>query len=116
MDLLAEVGRDDRSIQPDLLGRALGDQPSEVQCDDAVAGRHHQGNVVLHEHDADAELGSEGTDLLAELDAFVVIQPGCGFVEEQQRRLGADRPGDADERAWPCDSCEARTDAGDVEI
>ena len=54
---------------------------------------------MLDEEDAHPPLVGEPADELGELAALVLVEAGGRLVEQQDRRAGGDRPGDADEPA-----------------
>src|SRR3954454_7588952 len=53
----AEVRVDHRWIVADLIRRTGGDDATEIEHDDPLAGRHHERNIVFDEHHGDAERG-----------------------------------------------------------
>ena len=74
---LAQVG---------LGGRAVGEQPAQVQHADAVGEAEHDVQVVLDEQDRD--LAWEGLHQLGEAAALGGGHAGGRLVEQQQRRAG----------------------------
>ena len=96
---VAEVGVAHRLVAADLRGRAAGDHAAEVDHHDAVAGRHHEADVVLDEEHAHVALVGEPPDEAGELGALVLVEPGGGLVQHHHRRPGRHRSGDADEPA-----------------
>ncbi len=72
---------------------------AEVDDDDAVAGRHHEADVVLDEQHRHVALVGEPADEPRELGALALVEPGGRLVEHHDRRPRRDRAGDADQPA-----------------
>src|ERR671914_127309 len=49
-----EIGGDHVGMSPDLVRRALGDLPAEIEDRDALGDFHDETHVVFDEHDRDA--------------------------------------------------------------
>src|SRR5262245_40878358 len=94
--LAAEVGLDDVRVGPHLGRRALGDLAAEVEHVHAVRDRHHEVHVVLDEEDREVVLLADPSDQAGELPDLLVVQAAGRLVEEQQPRLGDERPRELD--------------------
>jgi hypothetical protein len=70
---LAQIGVTHRRVGLHLLGLADGQDPPEIEDGDAVALRHHEADVVLHEQDGTGLLASDLLDPLAEARRFGVV-------------------------------------------
>ena len=79
-----------------LGGRALGERPSLVEHLDAVADLHHERHVVVDQEHARLVVVAHGADDGGELGHLALGQPGGRLVEQQEARLGRERPGDAE--------------------
>ena len=82
----AQIGLDDLGVLLDFRRRTLGDLLPEVQDDDPVRNVHHGRHVMLDKQNGDAAV----PDLSDDLDrppGFVMVHPGEGFVEKQDRRV-----------------------------
>src|SRR5580700_4549944 len=96
--VLAQVGRDDLRVPADDLGRALGDDLAELEHHHPVADAEDQAHVVLDEEHRLALVG-EAAQGDAEFLALGAVQAGGRLVQAEQRRLGDQGAGDADELA-----------------
>src|SRR5262245_8689649 len=89
----SEIGRDDRGVAPDLVGRALGNLAPVVEDGDPVAQTHDKPDVVLDQE----ECRTVGTDFLEkprQLHRLGRVHPRGGLVESKQPWLGRQRPGE----------------------
>ena len=71
------------------------DQPALVEDVDRAAQRHHQGQVVLDQADAEAVVG-QAAEHRGEHLGLLLGLAGRGLVEQQQPRVGHQRPGHLD--------------------
>ena len=79
--------------------RALGDLDAVVERHDAVGDPLDHVHVVLDHEDRQPELVAQPADHLGHLVRLVRVHPGGGLVEQQQPRLGRERPGDLEAAA-----------------
>ena len=62
----------------------------------SLADVHDQLHIVLDQEDADLEAVADEADEIHQLDFFLRIHPGSGFVEQQDFRTCGQGPGDFD--------------------
>src|SRR5512142_287738 len=86
----AEIGRRHGRVVLDLARGARRDHLPEVEDHDRVADGHHQVHVMLDHHER--SLGGQVADEPAELGQFALVQAAGGLVEQDQARLGDQRP------------------------
>src|SRR6266404_773201 len=87
----AEIGLDDPLVGLNYRGRPFRDLDPVVEYDNVVGDRHHQIHVMLDHQDRDAEL-ADLDDQPAKLSRLLWVQAGGRFVEQEQLRLGSERP------------------------
>ena len=88
-----QVGLDNGRVPLDLRWAAGGDDLAEAEHYHPLGDGHHQAHVVLDEQHTDAELAVHAADDAGQLDFLRRVGPGRRFVQEQQLRPGAERPG-----------------------
>src|SRR5215218_3168150 len=98
--LLPEVGLDHLRVGAHLGGRALGDLPSEIENVDAVADRHDERHVVLHQEDRQLEVLLQAPERALQLLDLFVVEAAGRLVQEQQARP-------RDERARQLDALQS---------
>src|SRR5260370_42581604 len=82
----SEIGRDDVRMRLDLVRRAFGDLPAEVEHHNALRDLHYQAHVVLDQQHRDAAV-VDAQDGVRERLRFFRVEAGGGLVEQQQPRL-----------------------------
>ena len=97
----AEVGLDHGRVRTHLRGRPLGDLPTEAHDVDVVGDPHDEVHVVLDEEHGELEVVADLLDEHAELRHLLVVQPARRLVEEEQARLGDERPRELDALLGP---------------
>lgn len=90
---LPEVCLDDVGVLGDFPGCSLGDHLSVIQYENLVRYAHDQLHIMFDEQDGDALLVPDPGDEMVELTGFLGVHAGCGFVEQEQERLGGHGPG-----------------------
>ena len=102
----------------DLGRQPVGDLAAEVHGDDVVGDAHHQAHVVLDQQGAEAEVGSQPHDQLAQVVHLGVGEAAGRLVEQQQARAAHQRPGQLDplQRAERQPAGRAERDVGQVEL
>src|SRR6266542_2098637 len=88
-----QVGVEHGLILADLTGRPVGDLAPVVEHRHAIGDVHHHAHVVLDQGDGGAELAVDVEDEAAHVFLLLDVHPGHGLVEQQQRGLGRQRPG-----------------------
>src|SRR5882672_1825365 len=88
----SEIGVEHRLVLAHLLGRAVGDLAAVVQHDHAVGDVHDHAHVVLDERHRRAELAVHVEDEAAHVLFLLDVHAGHGLVEQQELRLGGQRP------------------------
>ena len=68
----------------EMVGAAVGDDPAPGQEEDPVGEFFGLGQVVGGEHDRGVLLVGEAEDQVVEVSARLGVEPGGGFVEEEQ--------------------------------
>src|SRR5437763_9379439 len=97
--LLAEVGVADELAVADF-GRGAGHEGlAEVEDVDRVADLEDQAHVVLDHEDADAALGEEVGEEMAEGLALLDVEAGGRLVEEEDPGAAGQGPGQFDQPA-----------------
>src|SRR5215467_9810693 len=87
-----EVGVHHRLILAHDLGRAVGDLPAVVEHDHAIGNVHDHAHVVLDQRDGGAELVVHVEDEAGHVLLLLHVHPRHGLVEEEEMRLGGQRP------------------------
>ena len=82
--LLAQVRLDNGGIGLDVIRRALGDDPAEVQHTDALADAHHKVHIVLNEHDRNLERIADLHDVFHQLRGLRRVHACRRLVQQQQ--------------------------------
>ena len=81
-------------------GRPCGDETPVVEHVDLLGDAHDQLDVVLDEQHGDAGV-ADVADLLDQMGALGRVHAGRRLVQEEQARLGGQRPGDLDQALRP---------------
>src|SRR5262245_1138003 len=89
----SQVGVEHGLVLADLLGRAVGDLPAVVEHCHAVGDVHDHAHVVLDQRHGGAELSVDVEDEAAHVLFLLDVHAGHRFIQQQQRRLGSERPG-----------------------
>ena len=92
--LLSEVGLDHAVVRPDLVRLALGDLLAVVEHPDVLGHAHDDLHVVLDQEDRQVLLLAELVHELGEPLGLLRVHAGRGLVEQQQLRVGRERPRD----------------------
>src|SRR5207253_2182948 len=71
-----------------------GDGLAVIQDGNSFADAHDQLHVVFDEQNADLELVADEADQLHQFDLLLRVHSGGRLVEQQQARLGGQRPRD----------------------
>ena len=80
---------------------AGGDHAALGHHDDAVGVVHHDLHVVLDEQERDALLAPQALHVVEQARAERRVDPGHRLVEQQEARLGHQRPGELEQLALP---------------
>src|SRR5947208_13997322 len=92
--VLPEVGLDHLLVPRDLRRRALGDLLAVVEDDDPLGERHDDLHDVLDHAERQPEPGVDPPHQVHRGRRLRGRQPRHGLVEQEQTRLGAERPRD----------------------
>ena len=95
----AEVGVDHGLVGAHLVRLAVGDHPALGHHDHAVGVVHDHLHVVLDEEEGDAVLGAQALHVVEQAPAERRVDPGHRLVEQQEARLGHQRPGELEQLA-----------------
>src|SRR5258706_3682874 len=90
---LPQINRRDALIGNDLLDRALGENPAEMQHGDPPGDLPHKAHVVLNRENGDAA-GIQRLDDFTGGKGFGWRHAGGRLIQQQQLRLQADRHAD----------------------
>src|SRR5215831_7197326 len=88
----AQVGVHHRLILAHDLGRAVGDLPAVIEHDHAIGNIHDHAHIVLDQRDGGAELVVHVEDEAGHVLLLLHVHPRHGLVEEEEVRLGGQRP------------------------
>src|SRR5512132_1387695 len=94
--VVPQVHPDHLPVLLDREGTILGDLLPVAHDDDFVRDLHDERHVVLHEKHGDVYV-AEPRDQPAQLVRFPHVQPGRGFVGQEEFRLAGERPPDLDD-------------------
>src|SRR5512135_657445 len=94
--VVPQVHPDHLPVLLDREGTILGDLLPVAHHDDLVRDLHDEGHVVLHEQHGDAHV-ADPRDQPSHFVRFPHVQPGRGFIEQEELRLAGDRPADLDD-------------------
>src|SRR5512143_58879 len=94
--VVPQVHPDHLPVLLDREGTILGDLFPVTHHDDLVRDLHDEGHVVLHEQHGDAQV-ADPRDQPPHFVRFPHVQPGRGFVEQEELRLAGERPADLDD-------------------
>src|SRR5881628_1632673 len=86
---------------PELLRRPEEHDPALLHQPDRVAQQQPLTHVVRHEDDRLAETPLQREELALQLDARDRIERPERLIQQEERRIGGERPGDADPLALP---------------
>src|SRR3989475_12026334 len=86
---------------PELLRRPEEDDPALLHQPDRVAEQQPLTHVVRHEDDRRAETPLQREELALQLDARDGIERPERLIQQEERRVGGERPSDADPLALP---------------
>src|SRR5215813_9270880 len=89
-----EVGIEHGLVLADLVGPTIGDLLTVLEHDHAVGDVHDHAHVVLDQRDGRAELAVGVEDEAAHVFLFLDVHPRHRLVQEQERRLGREGPGE----------------------
>src|SRR5687768_2193471 len=89
-----QVDVDDAGIGQDVGGRAAGDHAALLEDVDDVGEASHDPHVVLHHEHRNAELVDDPVDQVADLQRLARAHAGGRLVEQENPRVGGQRPGD----------------------
>ena len=92
----AEIGADDALVLAHDVGRPVGDLAAVVEHHHAVGDVHHYPHIVLDQGDRGAEFVIHVQNEAAHVLLLFGVHPGHRLVEQQQRRLGGERPAQLD--------------------
>ena len=88
---MPEIGAQDLGIALHLLGLAICDAAAEVEHGHPIGQAHDELHVVLDQQDRDAELLAYLHDCRGHAPGLVGVHPRDRLVEQEERRLGAQR-------------------------
>ena len=91
---LPEVRLDHALVRLDLGRRALGDLLAVLEHGEALGDAHHDLHVVLDQQHGQPLLVAHATDERREVGRLLRVHPGRRLVEQQQLRVGRERPRD----------------------
>jgi hypothetical protein len=93
----AEIGFPDGGQSPYSLRSAFGNRPTMVQNMDAITQAHDEAHIVVDHEQAATDLGADLPQRLEEDVALCVIEPRTRLIEQEERRIGAERARDLEQ-------------------
>jgi hypothetical protein len=84
----AQIRFYDTTVTPHFGGRPLGEHPALLQNHHAIAGLHHERNVVFHEQYANAPFMGESLKELDQLLGAPGVETRSRLVEKEDPRSG----------------------------
>src|SRR5512143_3289190 len=94
--VVPQIHPDHLPVLLDREGTVLGDLLPVAHHDDLVRDLHDDRHVVLHEQHGDAHV-ADPRDQPSHIVRFPHVQPGRGFIEQEELRLAGERPADLDD-------------------
>src|SRR5919197_2400005 len=88
-----QIGLDHGAVALNVGGRPLGDLASEVEADDVVGHLHDEVHVVLDDEHREPVRVVDPPQQRCEAVDLLVVQPSCGFVEEEELGVADERSG-----------------------
>ena len=96
----SQVGVYHASVPPNLVGRAVHENPSFVHHDDPVAGLHDEGEVVLDDQEGDAPFAERRSRTWTRRSSLQGgVNAGHRLVEKDETRRGHEDASEVEELA-----------------